>query len=261
MIKEKRRRARRRKSILGTLLGILIFLALSFVIILKVFCVKNIVVEGNKLYDASVIEKAVQNDKYSWNSLYVFMKYKFVDTEEMPFIDTMEITLENPTTLHIRVYEKGMLGYLYIPSISENAYFDKNGLVVETSRKAIEGVPQICGIDCDKVVLYEKLPIAGTRLREILTLTQALKRNKLIPDSITYGGEHEPELAYGDIRVLMGSQELLTQKVERLSKIKPKLSGMKGTLHLENWTEETTNIVFDQTQDKKTSQKKDQKKS
>ena len=103
------------------------------------------------------------------------------------------------------------------------------------------------------MVLYEKLPIAGTRLREILTLTQALKRNDLIPDSVTYGGGQEPELAYGDIHVLMGSQELLTQKVERLAKIKPKLAGMKGTLHLENWTEETTNIVFDQIQEKETS--------
>ena len=32
---------------------------------------------------------------------------------------------------------------------------------------------------------------------------------------------------------------------------------MEGTLHLENWTEETTNIVFDKTE----SSKKDNKKS
>ncbi len=257
MIREERKKAKRRKSILGTIVGIILFLALAFLIVVKVFCVKNIVVEGNKLYDASVIEKAVLNDKYSWNSLYVVMKYKFVDTKEIPFIDTMEISLESPTTLHIKVYEKGMMGYLYIPSISENAYFDKNGLVVETSKEEIDGIPQICGIDCDKVVLYEKLPVDKQRLREILTLTQALKRNKLLPDSITFGVENEPELAYGDIHVLMGPMELLTQKVERLAKIKPELTGMKGTLHLENWTEETTNIVFD----RKDIGKKDNKKS
>ena len=28
----------------------------------------------------------------------------------------------------------------------------------------------------------------------------------------------------------------------------PSLDGLSGTLHLENWTEETTNIVFDKTQ-------------
>ena len=107
-----------------------------------------------------------------------------------------------------------------------------------------------------KVVLYEKLPIDGARLREILTLTQALKRNSLIPDSITYGVANEPELSYGNVKVKMGSLELLTQKVERLAKIKPKLKGLNGTLHLENWTEETTNIVFDKTEDKKKDKKK-----
>ena len=168
----------------------------------------------------------------------------------------MEITLKDPQTLHIKVYEKGIMGYLYISSIDENAYFDKDGLVVETSSKVIDGTPQIIGIDCDKVVLYEKLPIGNAKLREILTLTQALKRNSLIPDSITYGVANEPLLAYGKIKVEMGSLELLTQKVERLAKIKPSLEGMDGTLHLENWTEETTNIVFDKNISKKKASKK-----
>ena len=174
----------------------------------------------------------------------MFLKYKFVDTEAIPFIDTMEISLKDPKTLHIKVYEKGMMGYLYIPSIDENAYFDKDGLVVETSSDKIADTPQIKGIDCDEVVLYEKLPIDQDRLRDILTLTQALRRSDLVPDSITYGGQNEPELKYGKITVEMGNVDLLTQKVERLSKIMPKLSGLQGTLHLENWTEDTTNIVF-----------------
>ena len=259
MIKEKRRKARKLKRIAITLLILILFLAVAALIVIKVFRVNKVEVEGNELYDAKVIEKAVLNDKYSWNSLYIFLKYRFVDTKEVPFIDTMEITLKDPQTLHVKVYEKGMMGYLYISSIDENAYFDKDGFVVETSSKVIDGTPQIIGINCDKVVLYEKLPIGSARLREILTLTQALKRNSLIPDSITYGGANEPLLTYGKIKVEMGSLELLTQKVERLAKIKPQLEGMEGTLHLENWTEETTNIVFDKkVEKKKASQKKKQ---
>ena len=256
MIKEKRRKARKRKKIAIALLIILLLLAAAARRVIKVFRVEKVEVEGNELYDAKVIEKAVLNDKYSWNSLYVFLKYRFVDTKKVPFVDTMEITLKDPQTLHIKVYEKGIMGYLYISSIDENAYFDKDGLVVETSSKVIDGTPQIIGIDCDKVVLYEKLPIGNAKLREILTLTQALKRNSLIPDSITYGVANEPLLAYGKIKVEMGSLELLTQKVERLAKIKPSLEGMDGTLHLENWTEETTNIVFDKNISKKKASKK-----
>ena len=112
MIKEERRKKKKRKNILQVILGILIVLALAVLIIFTVFKVKNVEVEGNKLYDAKVIEKAVLNDEYSWNSLYVFLKYKFVNTSEVPFVDTMEISLKDPQTLHIKVYEKGIMGYL-----------------------------------------------------------------------------------------------------------------------------------------------------
>lgn len=257
MIKEERRKKKKRKNILQVILGILIVLALAVLIIFTVFKVKNVEVEGNKLYDAKVIEKAVLNDEYSWNSLYVFLKYKFVNTSEVPFVDTMEISLKDPQTLHIKVYEKGIMGYLYLSSINKNVYFDKDGIVTELSDRVIEDTPQILGIDCKKVVQYEKLPIGSKRLKQLLTLTQSLKRNDLIPDSITYGVENEPVLTYGPVKVSMGSLEFLTQKVERLAKIKPQLQGMEGTLHLENWTEETTNIVFDKTE----SSKKDNKKS
>ena len=245
MIKEKRRKARRRKKILITLLVILLLLALLALVVIKVFRVKQVKVEGNELYDAEVIEQAVLSDEYSWNSLYVFLKYKFVDTKEVPFIDTMEVSLEDPQTLRIKVYEKGRMGYLYISSIDENAYFDKDGFVVETSAEKVADTPKITGIECNEVVLYEKLPIDEDTLRDILTLTQTLKRSNLVPDSIAYGADNAPVLKYGNVKVEMGSLELLTQKVERLDKILPQLNGMQGTLHLENWTEETTNIVFD----------------
>ena len=59
MIKEERRKKKKRKNILQVILGILIVLALAVLIIFTVFKVKNVEVEGNKLYDAKVIEKAV----------------------------------------------------------------------------------------------------------------------------------------------------------------------------------------------------------
>jgi cell division protein FtsQ len=99
---------------MGLLITIAV-LAILFLIALKLFTVKKVVVEGNELYDQKTIEDAVLNDKYSWNSLYVYMKYKVKDTKKIPFIDTMSISLDSPHTLHISVYEKGMLGYIYIP--------------------------------------------------------------------------------------------------------------------------------------------------
>ena len=161
-------------------------------------------------------------------------------------MDTMEISLDDPHTIHITVYEKGMLGYLYIDSIGQNAYFDKDGFVVETSVDVIEGIPKVTGVSCDTVVLYEQLPLDNPEvLRYLLNLTQTLKKYNLLPDEIHYNSDLEPVLTYGTIEVIVGSDEYLSQKTKRLSYILPQLNGLTGTLHLETWTEEATDIVFD----------------
>lgn len=245
MIKEERRRKRRRKRRLIAFLIFLLLLAIAALIVIKVFTVEHVQVEGNQLYEDEMISTTILNDEYSWNTLYVFLKYRFTDVEEVPFIDTMSISMVNPHTLHVTVYEKGLLGYLYDSDINQNVYFDKDGFVVEISSEIIDGIPKIEGLSCDEVVLYEKLPIAKGVRKELLTLTQVLKRNNLIPDSIVYDLEESPALVYDGISIQIGSIELLTKKVERIAKILPELEGESGVLHLENWSEENTNIVFE----------------
>ena len=250
MIKEERRRKKRRKIGLYILLILILLIAAGVFIVMNVFTVENVVVEGNELYSSTQIETMVLNDEYSWNSLYVDLKYRFVDIGEVPFVDAMEVSLDNPHTVHIKVYEKGMLGYLYINSIGQNAYFDKDGFVVETSTEVIDGVPKITGISCEEVVLYEKLQLENSDiLRDLLNLTQTLKKYNLLPDEIQYDSNMEPVLYYGTIQVKIGSEDNLSQKVVRLSIILPQLDGLSGTLHLETWTPETTDIIWDRAEE------------
>ena len=250
MIKEERRRKKRRKIGLYILLILILLIAAGVFIVMNVFTVENVVVEGNELYSSTQIENMVLNDEYSWNSLYVDLKYRFMDIGEVPFVDTMEVSLDNPHTVHIKVYEKGMLGYLYINSIGQNAYFDKDGFVVETSTEVIDGVPKITGISCEEVVLYEKLQLENSDiLRNLLNLTQTLKKYDLLPDEIQYDSNMEPVLYYGTIQVKIGSEDSLSQKVVRLSIILPQLDGLNGTLHLETWTPETTDIIWDRAEE------------
>ena len=132
----------------------------------------------------------------------------------------------------------------------QNAYFDKDGFVVETSTEVIDGVPKITGISCEEVVLYEKLQLENSDiLRDLLNLTQTLKKYNLLPDEIQYDSNMEPVLYYGTIQVKIGSEDNLSQKVVRLSIILPQLDGLSGTLHLETWTPETTDIIWDRAEE------------
>lgn len=246
MIREQRKRKKRRKIGMTVFLFFVLAAAVSVYVVMNVFTVEKVVVEGNELYSDEQIKSLVLNDEYSWNSLYVDLKYHFLDVGEVPFVDTMEVSLDDPHTLRISVYEKGILGYLYISSIGQNAYFDKDGFVVETSTDTIEGVPKISGVECNEVVLYEQLPLEnGKVLKKLLTLTQTLNKYGLLPEEIHYDSSLNPTLTYGTISVVLGDETYLTQKVVRISSILPQLAGLNGTLHLETWTPDTTDIIFD----------------
>ena len=246
-MRDRYRRQKKRKILLSAFLILFCFIAVSVLIIRKVFTVKTVVVEGNEHYSDSQIENIILSDEYSWNSLYMLLKYRFLEGEEIPFVEELEVSLDNPHTLRVHVYEKGIIGYLYISSISQNAYFDTDGFVAETSKEVIPDIPQVEGLDCDKVVLYEKLPIKDEDvLKSLLTVTRSLQKKEIIPQKIKFGSDDDISLEYGGIQVLLGRSDNLTQKILRLSYILPELSGKKGVLHMESWTENTTNIIFDE---------------
>lgn len=245
MIREQRKKKKRRKVGLIILLIFILLLALAVLIVWNVFTVKDVKVEGNELYSSEQIEQIVLNDEYSWNSLYVVVKYSLLNTEDVPFLDTIEVSLDDPHTLRISVYEKGMLGCFYIDSVGQYAYFDKDGFVVETSAEEIPGIPKITGIICEEVVLYEKLSLEQEDvLDDLLNLTQMLEKYDLMPQEIYYDEKLEPTLTYYGTCVVVGSKEYLTQKIARLSAIMPQLAGLNGTLYLDSWTPDTTDIVY-----------------
>ncbi|SDB07261.1 cell division protein FtsQ/DivIB [Eubacterium oxidoreducens] len=249
MIKEERRQERKRKKIGKIILVIVIVFALLALIVWKVFTVKNVEVSGNELYSDTQIQNSVLNDKYSWNTLYVFFKYKFKDTQVIPFVDSMEISMKIPHTIKIEVYEKGLLGYVTLESQkNQYAYFDKDGLVVEVSKRKIEDVPNVTGLSVEKVTANETLPVNNSLLKDLLNLTQTLKKYSITPTKIKCKDNGRFVLKIGKIKVNFGDADNLENKVLRLNEILPQLDGYKGTLHMENYSEQTTDIVFEKSE-------------
>ena len=68
----------------------------------------------------------------------------------------------------------------------------------------------------------------------------------VVKESNTLNGQLKIEIPQGiDGSGIKVSEDYLTQKIARLSAIMPQLSGLSGILHLETWTPDTTDIVFD----------------
>ena len=237
---------------------IIFVLAVSIFAVIEVFQVKKVVVSGNELYTDEQIQKSVLNDDYSWNSLYVYLKYRLFRMKEIPFVDEMEVSLQTPQIIKINVYEKAIIGY--IEADKQNIYFDKEGFVVEISKKTIDDVPKVDGLECQEAIVYEKLNIQNDiLLTDILTLTQQLQKYHLVPETIICSKDQKLTADFGDIQVIVGDSDYLVEKMMRLENIYPKLKDKKGVLHLENWTPMASDIVFDPVEENTKKKPKEEK--
>lgn len=243
MIKEKRKKRAKRRRVLLTFIILICLLAIGVLVGIKGFKLNHVKVSGNALYTDKQIRESVLNDEYSWNSLYVVLKYRLFKMKEIPFIDEMEVSLESPHTIQIKVYEKAIIGYISVND--QNVYFDKDGFVVEISKRQIENVPKIEGIECNEMIVYEKLDLDDKEaLSFLLTFSQQLEKYELVPETISFRGNNNLSAVFGNIVVEIGDSDYLVEKAMRLDAIMPQLTGKSGTLHLENWTPLSTDVVF-----------------
>ena len=208
----------------------------------SVFRVQNVSVEGNVHYTSEEIEAMVLTDRLSYNSLYLSLKYRNKEIRDIPFIETMSVRVDSPDSITIRVYEKSVAGY--VEYMGRYMYFDRDGIVVESSETRTEGIPQVTGIRFDHVVLYEALPVKNTDIfQEILSITQMLSKHQIKTDKIYFNESNEITLYFDNIRAKLGKDNL-EEKVMRLEQILPNLSGESGVLDLQNYSEDRKNVTF-----------------
>ena len=86
--------------------------------------------------------------------------------------------MEYPDKVHVVLYEKSIVAYVIY---KENyMYFDKDGIVVETSAEQVSDVPLIDGLKFDSIVLYNPLPIKDESVfNTILDLSQNLRKYEI----------------------------------------------------------------------------------
>ncbi|MBQ7077667.1 MAG: cell division protein FtsQ/DivIB [Lachnospiraceae bacterium] len=237
----------------GLLLKILIIFVGVIIVLVALFIgvyfgceIKTVTIKGNTIHDDEAVKRTILNDEYSFNAVFVYLKYKFNKPETMPFIDEMEVSLKSPTHIEIRVYEKKIIGYLYVEATGQYAYIDKDGVVVELSTEELPELALIRGIPVKDVVLYEALKTDNRNMyKNLLTITLTLSKYDVMPEVINFSSSRDIELIYGGVTVELGEAKYLNDKIVRLVEILPKLDGMTGVLHIEDYSEKNTDIIFE----------------
>ncbi len=232
----------------AVLLIILIILAgagfCGYNYLIREYEIKNVYVEGSSHYTDDEIKEIVLSGKYGNNSLFLSHKYKELEINDIPFIQTINVSVLDKESIRITVHEKALAGC--VSYLGRYIYFDKDGIVVETSDKATAGVPEIVGIDFDYVVLYEKLPAEDERLfKKVLDITLLMTKYKVSADKMYFAPNGNIYLYWELIEISLGEDENLDIKIMNLPSILDKLHGMKGILHMENYDEGTKRVSFE----------------
>ncbi|MCR4808082.1 MAG: FtsQ-type POTRA domain-containing protein [Lachnospiraceae bacterium] len=235
-----------KKSGIGLLLFFLISLAVVCAAILVIksrFTITSVEITGNEHYTADQIEEQVLRGKYGHNSIYLYLKGVLGKTDDIPFVEKMDVELVSPTSVKIRVYEKAVAGY--VEYLGHYLYFDKDGIVVESSTEQIEGIPFVTGLDFNYVTLHDKLPVEKEDVfRLILSITQLVTKYRIGVDKIYFDKNYNITLYYGDVRVYLGSSDFIDEKINRLRFVLPQLKGYSGVLHMENYEGEGDKFTF-----------------
>lgn len=233
----------RKKFILWAVILGMLLLAAVFAIAVTQFSVTQVKVEGNEHYTDEQIMEMVLPEGIWNNSLYLSVKYRNKEIKDIPFVEMMDVEIVSNHAIRINVYEKALAGC--VNYLGNYMYFDREGIVVETSDSLTDGVPQIKGLTFDHVVMHEKLPVENTDIfSKILNVTQLLAKYDLAADKILFGTESDVTLYFDQVRVYLGGDDKMDEKIMQLVPILPHLEGKSGILNMENFDENTVNIPF-----------------
>ncbi len=245
-----KKRKKKRKKIHTRIVSLMVVIAVIVIIISltlwKGFTLETITVSGNTYYTKEEIQKdLVRANRGSNNTMFLRWKYFRGKGGALPYADSVSVSLKNPHTLHLNLSEKSLVSYVYLKKENKYAYFDEDGVVIYKSQKVKSGTIQIIGTDITSSELFQELKFGhGETISRILSTIRLLKKSKVMPKQIMMQNDGDMILIYKTVQANLGSSSYLNEKIVRLARILPQIEKKKGTLHLETWTDTSTDIYF-----------------
>ena len=210
---------------------IILLLIAGGIVFFNSFRLEQVQVSGCVAVDEQTIIDAIENQSIAKNTILIYLANKFAPIEDIPFVAKMDMEFISKNIVSVTVYEKSMAGC--VEYMNRYIYFDKDGIVLESSPDIIEGIPCIRGLHFDKWEIGEKLPVSeDSKFQSILTITQLIEKYKLDIDGIKFTAENEIILEHAGISIELGEGEYLAVQMMNLGSILEGLEGLEGTLHM-----------------------------
>lgn len=210
---------------------------------LSTFTVEQVDVNGCEIVNTQTVTDAVKAQAPLDNTLLLCLKTKFKKLDEIPFVSKMDVEMTGRKSIAVTVYEKSIAGCVLYKG--NYVYFDKDGIVLDSSKERVGTVPLIKGLTFDEWDVGKKLPSDDDKkFQTILTITQLVEKYNLEIDSIKFTAENEIVLQHGGITIELGEGEYLAVQMMNLGNILKNLEGMSGTLYMKDFDSENATASF-----------------
>lgn len=241
-VRHRKRRSHKLYIVIGIMIVLLILVCVYFYI-RNEYRITAVEVEGNTYHTDEEIKGYVLTGAFGDNSLYLSHAMKKGKEWDIPFVDTVEIEIVSHHEITIQVYEKMLSGC--VEHLGRYIYFDKDGVVVESTKELSEKVPLITGLEYKQIVMYKQLPVSKEEVfSTIFNLTKLMDKYNLKADRIHFDPDYNITAYFGQVRASLGQAEYLDEKLMNIQYILPSLEGMSGELRVENYTNIMDDIDF-----------------
>lgn len=239
-------RKKERRPVSGkvkALLAICILLIVVMVGVILTQCkIENIIVNGNVTYTNDEVEAAVRKnciDNTVFYTVYAF----FGKNAYLPFVEEIDVTFLGKNTILVEVEEKIRAGM--IEEMSEYFYFDKDGVLLETSSVRIKDVPIVTGLQMKECVLNKKIePQEENVFPLILKMTQLIIKYDIPVSEIQFITTSDINLKCNSIQVMLGDMTEIDAKMAELPAVLNSLYGRQGELNMKHFSENNKIISF-----------------
>lgn len=233
-------RKNNKRKLKWILAGIVIALLLAGGGIYAGFMVTDITYTGNKHYTQQQMTECIFGTEHPNALIYTLFGKK---NKNIPFIQKYDVEVTWPNKMNVAVYEKAIVGY--ISYMGCNMYFDKDGIVVESSTDLYENVPQIDGLKFDSIVINTKLDVGNADIyNTILDLIQSFDKYDIDVDKVYFDASYNITLYIGDVKVSLGSSKDFTDRLFELKQLSSRFGTLKGTLYLDDYNGDESSIIF-----------------
>ncbi|MCH5266149.1 MAG: FtsQ-type POTRA domain-containing protein [Lachnospiraceae bacterium] len=193
------------------------------VVLIIVFCifffrVKKVTVEGNTFYSQEQMAEMFQTNVFEKNLLTFWLMDKLSLTPKLDFVREYEVSYPSPNEIHIRLYEKTIVaGIAYT---NQYIYFDKDGMVLQSTDKPLENIPLFETKSLVTFTLYNKIQMEDeSLLSQIMNLANLFQHYQINWDRVQFNENNEAFLYIGDIQVDLGKKTNYDEQISALSSI------------------------------------------